>query len=269
MRYFTNLVLLCSIYLITILLGLNTATFILPLMYPPPGEEQVVAPVVSEPQSLTSSLQIFLYILLMTAVMLFLMKRKWGFIIKLALAFSFLFGILFTSVSIVGDIGVLFTVLLLLLFFWRRESIVLSNVVLVFTISGIGAILGASLGFLPALLLMLLMSAYDIIAVFVTKHMVTLAEESKGKYALMFLIPVGERTMGLGAGDLALPLTFTVSVMASHGVGYAIPTAYGGLLGLVSLFYYLQGREKVALPALPPIVLGLLFGYGLTALTLG
>ena len=86
---------------------------------------------------------------------------------------------------------------------------------------------------------------------------------------MMFLVPVGDRTMGLGAGDVALPLTFTVSVFAAHGAGYAITTAYGGLLGLVSLFYYLQGKRDTTLPALPPIVAGLLVGYGLCRLLLG
>jgi presenilin-like A22 family membrane protease len=269
MKYFSNLVLLCSTYLLTILLGLNTAAFILPLMYPPPGVEPTINPVVSEPESVNSSLQIFIYVLAMTAVMLFLLKKKWGLIIKIALLSSFLFGTFLTSASIIGDSSIIFTILLLILIIWKRDSIVLTNLMLVFTISGIGALLGSSLGFIPALAFILLMSLYDIIAVFVTKHMVTLAEESKGKFAFMFLIPVGERTMGLGAGDIAMPLTFTVSVMASHGAGYAIPTAYGGLLGLTWLFYYLEGKEKVALPALPPITIGLLTGYLMCKLILG
>ena len=269
MKYFSNLVLLCSIYLVTIILGLNTAAFILPLMYPPPGGEQVLEPIVSEPESVGSSLHIFLYILAATAVMLFLLKRKWGAVIRIALFFSFLVGTFFSSTSIMGDLALVFTPLLIILIMWRRDSVVLANVVLVFTIAGIGALLGSSLGFTPALVLILLMSLYDIVAVFITKHMVTLAEESKGKFALMFIIPVGERTIGLGAGDIAMPLTFTVSVLASHGAGYAIPTAYGGLLGLVSLFYYMQGRGNVTLPALPPITAGLFIGYLMCALTLG
>ena len=269
MKYFNNLVLLCSTYLITVLLGLHTASVILPHMYPPPGVEQTIAPVVSEPESVTSSLQIFIYILLMTAVMLYMLKKNWVFIIKLLLLVSFFVGTLMTSISFIGDLGIVFTLLLLLLVLMKRDSIVVMNTVLIFTISGIGALLGSSLGFTPALALLLGMSVYDIIAVYVTKHMVTLAEESKGRFAMMFLIPVGDRVMGLGAGDIALPLTFTVSVLASHGAGYAVPTAYGGLLGLIWLFYYVQTKEKVTLPALPPITVGLLVGYLLTAFTLG
>ena len=85
----------------------------------------------------------------------------------------------------------------------------------------------------------------------------------------MFLVPVGDRMMGLGAGDVAIPTTFVVSVYAAHGIGYAVPTAYGGLIGVVSLFYYLIDREGATLPALPPITAGLLIGYGLCLLILG
>jgi len=75
--------------------------------------------------------------------------------------------------------------------------------------------------------------------------------------------------MGLGAGDVALPTTFAVSVLAAHGAGYAITVALGGLLGVVSLFYYLLDREGATLPALPPITAGLIAGYGLCLLILG
>ncbi|MBD3387497.1 MAG: hypothetical protein GF416_00585 [Candidatus Altiarchaeales archaeon] len=269
MKNFPNLVLLCSIYLTTILLGLNTGSFLLPLMYPPEGGEQVIAPIVQEPESVTSSLWIFVYIILVTFILLFLLKRRMGFIIKLALFFSFFMGTLFTMVSVLGDWGMIATAAMLALVLWKRESFIVANVALIFTISGIGAILGASLGFLPALVLLVLMSAYDYVAVFVTKHMVTLAEESKGKFAFMFLIPAGDRIMGLGSGDIALPLTFTVSVMASHGAGYAVPTAFGGLMGLVWLYYFIQTKEKITLPALPPISIGLILGFAITKFILG
>ncbi len=269
MRDYRNLVLLCSIYLTTILLGLNTASFILPLMYPPEGQEQVIQPVVSNPEDPASSIHIFLYILVATAALLFIMKKKWGFIIRGALMLSFFMGILFTTSAFVGDYSLILTILILAYAFWRRSDPNTVNIVLVLTISGVGSVLGASLGFTPALILLLLMSVYDVVAVFVTKHMVKIAEESKGKFALMFLIPLGDRVMGLGAGDLALPLAFTVSVLATHGTGHAIPTAFGGLLGLIALYYYLQSKEKAALPALPPISIGLLIGYLMSAAILG
>ena len=269
MRHLKGLVLLCSVYLITVLLGLNTASFILPLMYPPPGEEQIMRPVVENPQDVGSAFWLFGYILAATVVMLVLMKRGWSFIINIALLLSFFSGAFFCLAAIVGDLSPLLTLILLALVIWQRRGVVWPNIALIFTLAGVGAILGASLGMLPVTALLVLLAVYDYISVFITKHMVTIAKESKGKVNLMFLVPVGGRIMGLGAGDIALPTTFAVSVLAAHGAGYAIPTAFGGLLGLVSLFYYLLDREDVTLPALPPIAGGLLIGDGLTRLILG
>ncbi|MFH1055274.1 MAG: presenilin family intramembrane aspartyl protease [Candidatus Altiarchaeota archaeon] len=269
MKYFISLTFLSSTYLLTLILGLNTAAFILPLMYPPEGQEQVIAPVVSNPESMGSSLQLFLYIIIGTAVMLILIKKKLNIIIQAAVGFSLLIGTLFTYSAIFGDLALLLTPLSLILAYLKRDTIVANNMLLTFGIAGIGSLLGASLGILPALALILIMSAYDLIAVFVTKHMVTLAKESQGKFTLMFTIPVGDRAIHLGAGDIAIPLTFSASVLAAKGAGYAIPTALGGLLGLIALFYYILGREKVTLPALPPITAGLIFGYALCLLTLG
>jgi presenilin-like A22 family membrane protease len=269
MEHIKSLVTLSSIYLITVLMGLHTAGYVLPLMYPPPGGEVVIAPVVSSgPESVGSSLEILVYILIATASMLVLIRFGLGFIVNAALFLSLLVGTLFTSLAFFGDYALLPVAITLAAVLWLRDNAVVANTALMLTISGVGAVLGASIGLWPAVVLIVLASVYDFAAVFITKHMVKLAEESKGRFAMMFLVPVGDRVMGLGAGDIALPLTFTVSVFAQNGAGYAIPTALGGLLGLISMFYYLLSRKKATLPALPPIALGLLFGYGLTAILL-
>ena len=136
----------------------------------------------------------------------------------------------------------------------------LVNGILVLTIAGMGGYLGASLHFIPALLLLLGLSLYDIIAVFGTKHMVTLAKEAKGNIP-MFSIPMKRRFMGMGTGDLAIPSVFSVSVLQDFSMNHALFTVVGGMIGLVSLFIYILKREKVVLPALPPITIGLFLGF--------
>ncbi len=254
--------------MLTVILGLVVASQILPLMYPPQGGEALIAPIAGDPQSLEATSTLFFYILFMTAVVLVLMRRKLMIFVKAAVFMSFFTGTFLATTSIFGDVGLLVTFLLLLLFLLRR-TMVLTHILLVLALSGVGALLGASLGVVPAIALVVLMSVYDFVAVFVTKHMVALAEGAKDGVPLMFSIPVGKRTLGLGAGDIAIPTAFTVSIYAAHGAGYALPTLFGGLLGLVSLFYYIMGRKNVTLPALPPIVAGLLIGYGLCVLILG
>jgi len=274
MKNFESLAVVCSTYIITLLLGLNNTTVILPLMYPPAGAEQMIAPLVSNPEDTWSFLPIFGYILVATAIMLLLMKfRRFG-IINIIVWSSILIGA-WTTLGIILDpilfdfSGLIATLLLAIAIYLRKEDAVLTNFMLMFTIAGIGSLLGASLSLTACTLLIIFMSVYDLIAVFWTKHMVTLAKEAKGRLALMFLLPVGDRVLGLGAGDIALPLTYCASVMAEKGIGYAIPTAYGGLLGLVWLYYYIMNKGRITLPALPPITIGLLIGYGMTTLILG
>ena len=135
------------------------------------------------------------------------------------------------------------------------------NAVLVVSLSGVGGLIGASLGIKPSLILLILLAVYDIIAVFGTKHMVTLAKESKDRLPLMFSVPLGKSNLNLGTGDMAIPLIFAVSVLRDHALANAAATAFGGLIGLTILFAYIIHRGRATLPALPPIAAGLIGGY--------
>jgi len=266
---YKSLALLASVYLLTVTIGLHVGATFIPLMYPPAGEEPLIQPVVDDPDSIASSLKIFGYVLIMTAALLLLMKYGLGKIIKLFLGLAFFMGMMMAFVSFIGDYGIILAILLLFLMYYKKDNLFITNITLTFTIAGIGGWFGASLSTFPtAFVLIVVLAVYDFIAVFGTKHMVTIAEGSKDKIPLMYLIPMKDRNLGIGTGDMAMPLTFTVSVFRDYGAGYAIPTAIGGLLGLVWLFFYIQGRDKVVLPALPPITVGLLFGFGLIYTTM-
>ncbi|MFH0927801.1 MAG: presenilin family intramembrane aspartyl protease, partial [Candidatus Micrarchaeota archaeon] len=64
----------------------------------------------------------------------------------------------------------------------------LKNPAAILSSAGVGAMFGFSLGFLPALLFIVALAAYDYIAVFKTRHMLTLAQ-------------------GLGASELSFTIT--------------------------------------------------------------
>jgi len=222
--------------------------------------------VVREPESVESSAQIFIYILIATAALLLFIKFKLDLIIKIFINLAIIGGLLLTLSYILGLIGILMAVTLFALRLWKRENILLMNVVLIFTIPGIGSWLGASLDVLPSLILLLILALYDIIAVFGTKHMVTLAENAKGKIPMMVAIPVGDRHLGLGTGDLTIPLVFSVSLLREYGLANSVITSLGGCIGLIALFLYTIRKKDVVLPALPPITAGLLLGFGLSLL---
>lgn len=219
-------------------------------------------PVVENPEDPASTLEIFVYILISTVALLLFMKYKLDHAIKLIVYTGLFVGLCITLWGLLGFAGALLAIPVFILAYWKRQNLTVVNVLLIFSIPGIGSWMGASLAFIPSLILLIGLAGYDLVAVFGTKHMVTLAEGAKGKLPLMFGIPVGERVLGLGTGDLAIPLVFSVSVLRDYTITQAIATSLGGLLGLAALFFYIINKKDVVLPALPPIALGLLLGFG-------
>ena len=213
-------------------------------------------------QEITSVIPIFAYIIVVTALLLVLIKYRLGKIIPLIVYLGLFGGLLFTLSGLFGQtLGAIATIIFFAYAIWKRNNMQVTNIMLIFAIPWIGSWLGASLSFWPALILLVGLAIYDLIAVFGTKHMVTLAEEAKGKIPLMVGVPAGERMMGLGTGDLAIPLMFTISVLADTNLTTAITTSLGGLLGLTLLFAYILNKKDVVLPALPPLAAGLILGY--------
>ncbi len=221
---------------------------------------------IENPEDPYSSLQIFAYVIVSTAILLLFIKLRLEKMIKLFINVAILFGLNITLSSFIGGIAILPALLLVLLRLWKSENLLLMNIVLILTIPGIGSVLGTHLGPVPSLILLFILAVYDIIAVFGTKHMVTLAENAKGKIPLMVAIPVGDRYLGLGTGDLAIPLVFSVSLLREYTIMNSVMTSLGGCLGLIALFIYTTRKKDVVLPALPPIAAGLLLGFGLSLL---
>jgi len=162
-----------------------------------------------------------------------------------------------------------------------RRNFTVMNLTLAFAIAGVGGVLGSFMGFLPSLLLVLALGTYDIIAVFKTKHMIKLADQSRlRKMPVMFEtsskgIKTGPRKgvkeeediLGLGTGDIAIPLIFFVGVLRTfHNWIPVIGAVIGAGVGLGITIYYVTTVKRVALPALPPIIGGSVIGLGISLL---
>jgi presenilin-like A22 family membrane protease len=283
MKYLKSFLLLVAIYVLIQGLGLWLAGGGLWVTegYVEQIKENPDQGVVQNPESPEAAGQLFLYILFGTGLLLLLIKYHLELAMKVAINVAIFGGLWLTLGRIINlfatdiylgadlgsmtvTLGCLFAVALFLLRLWKPENAMLMNFVLICTVPAIGTWLGASLGLIPALLFLIGLAVYDVVAVFGTKHMVTLAENSKSNMPLMFAIPVGERTLGLGTGDLTIPLMFTASLLRQYPLTTSIIAAAGGLIGLTALFIYTTTKKDVILPALPPIAAGLLLGYGLS-----
>lgn len=164
-----------------------------------------------------------------------------------------------------------------------KRNFLVSNFTLALAIAGAGGALGSFMGFIPALLLVLALGTYDIIAVFKTKHMVKLADESRlREMPIMFEISstdikTGPRKgvkkeediLGLGTGDIAIPLIFFVGILRTFQSWTPVLGAVlGAMVGLGLTIYYVTRVKRIALPALPPIIGLSVIGLGISLLFL-
>ncbi len=241
------------------------------------------------------------YILVATAALLLLMRfyRKPGIfrlmeavVILMATGYV-LFSVLSTALPSVNPNSLLIFAALATgaLIIAKNIRPGLRNFLAVSSSIGVGILIGSN-GFYLAYFLMLLITIYDYIAVFVTKHMLTMANEISSKN-LAFLIgstdyeaipkkylskkdiaeykkqarptdpivknlvkngifPVVSQVQ-LGTGDLALPLMLSVSAYISFlSYSAAVMIALGSTFGMIFTMYLLK-RYKVALPAIPPL----------------
>jgi presenilin-like A22 family membrane protease len=166
----------------------------------------------------------------------------------------------------------------LLIFWWIKNPIVLNqNLLIIFSLAGIGATLGLSLKPEAVILILIILSIYDFIAVYKTKHMVKIAAdmieagtilglvfpfEPRGFLKSTKEVRAGEgRFLILGGGDVAFPLIFSVSLL-KFGILKSFMVAIFSLLGLFANFLlFIFQKERKAIPALPLIFLFSIIGY--------
>lgn len=173
------------------------------------------------------------------------------------------------AVAIIGTSAAVFM-------YYAARSVLLFNVLLIVGCAGIAANLGGAMRSTGAAVILAFLAVYDIVAVYVTKHMIEMAESMlrrKVFFAMIVaerpadvLLPVTAVTRGsgftfFGTGDLILP-TLLVTTVAKHDVAGAFAVSIGALAGVAALFFFFTMRpNRTPMPALPPIAVGALIAY--------
>jgi len=170
----------------------------------------------------------------------------------------------------------------ILIFWWlKKPSILIQDLCLISGIAGVGSILGLSLAPQIVVLLLVIFSIYDFIAVYKTKHMVKMAKEMiESKAILALVVPPnilglrasleeikpGGKFLILGGGDIVFPLLLCVSLIP-FGILNSLIVAIFALMGLlVGFLFFLSQKVRQPIPALPPIALFSILGYLITRL---
>jgi len=215
-------------------------------------------------------------------VILFLVPRQ-ALKVVLKIIFLFLFGwgmfvALAFSLPVAAALGIAVVAALLWLFMPR---IWLHNLLLVITLASMGTVFGVFFAPWTAILFMLVISVYDILAVRFGYMMWMVKRLSVSDTLPAFVIPKtisgwnmdmrkarifddeSERDFSvLGGGDIGFPLLLVVSVFFAHGFTRSLLVAGFSLLGLAAAYWVqrklLKGKPT---PALPPISLLSIIGY--------
>ncbi len=221
--------------------------------------------VFENPEDVSNSFLYFALILLFTALVL-LLSRSEKFLSGLIYTLT-LVSIFYVLVPFM-DVFALFAAVLITAALIKKPHWLIVNISAFLLAVGIAAMFGISLEPLPVIVLLVILTAYDAISVYKTKHMLSLAESiTKINAPMVFVIPRGEEKMLMGVGDVVIPAILAVSAQrftSSPEIAFiklsALFTILGGFLGLLLLLILME-RRKGAQAGLPFINTGAVLGF--------
>lgn len=262
------------------------------------GETLVLPPdlantqILNTPEFITIG-QFIISFLFATLFFLILIKTKHG-----TALFRFIFLVaLFAGAQVIfrvwvsQELSIAFAFLLVIARY-VFPRVIIHNFAIIIAITGIAVNLGMNINPPEAIFILIAISVYDFMAVYVTGHMVSMLKGtiSMGTIFAM-IVPQNLRDMAekvsnvgkekeknflnpslqkretghdfvyLGGGDLAFPLVMVVAAL-KIGLYSAIITAAGALVGLLALnILFASQKERKPMAALPPLAAFSILGF--------
>jgi presenilin-like A22 family membrane protease len=202
-------------------------------------------------------------VLFATGLILLARKFRFEMLMKIWFYFAFTICVAVTlSAFVEGWIAFILAGLLVLLKF-KEADLFVHNLVEILLYGGLVALFAPIFSMWSVAVVLVMISVYDIIAVFVTKHMITLAkfQEKLGIFA-GFLVENKNEVAILGGGDIAFTLLFAAVVLKSYGWFNALFVIYGAAIAITVLM--IIGEKKKYYPAMPFVTAGSVLGFLLT-----
>jgi presenilin-like A22 family membrane protease len=247
----------------------------------------------------TSFIPLFIAIIIGTLLVLILIKYNFFLILKIWFFLVIIITLAFAFAAFLPEMYAFTLALIIALWKMLRPNIVIHNLSELFIYGGLAAIFVPMLNIFGAFMLLAVISIYDIIAVWHTKHMVRMAEfQTKAKVFAGLFIPYGKhnaiahpskalkatpskkmpkedhvehhvpvKVAVLGGGDMGFSLIFAGVVMKEamlslpHAQAF-LSTLIIPLCAAIALYALLMYGEKDKFyPAMPFISLGCGVGY--------
>ena len=230
---------------------------------------------------------LFIYFIVVTCLFVFLIK----YVKNSGLFFRVIFiVVLFTGAQVFFSIffNQIVSAILAFIFVCCRyyyPTIWLHDLAIIIGIGGLAGSWGVGFSVTSMIIILFVLSIYDYVAVYKTKHMVKMAQ-SMIKYQAIIAIIIPEHVrdylinlnefspskggfMILGGGDLALPSLFLVSVLSQYTIYHSLIVLFFILLGLFVMHYaFISQKNRKAMPALPPLAIFSIIGFIVSLLIL-
>jgi len=225
----------------------------------------------------------FSFLLVTFFVLLFVFYKKAGKFKEIIYKGIFILTVFWGGMTVLDLFMQVFLAILImgiLIFLWLEKPMIwVHDTLMVLGLAGAASFFG--LGFEPSVVVILLVifSAYDFIAVYKTKHMVLMAKDMVDKRVILgFIIPKeikyfkerlatvkpGGNFMILGGGDVVFP-NLLAAAMIPQGFLQALIIVVFSLFGsLFSYYLFTNQKDKEPIPALPPVALFAIIGYFIT-----
>ncbi len=208
----------------------------------------------SNQQSQTMNIfNIIVGVIVISLLFLFFMKVKESKVLKIWMIFSYLVATAIPFYLIFNSMIIGFAISGLIIFLrFKFRNLVFHDIGEFLAYLGVVMLIAPLFEPVSAVILLVIFSVYDLIAVFITKHMVKMVKESSkiGILPAMLFRYHGEGSL-LGGGDMIFPAILSSSFWAYGLYSTAILSALGSTIGV--LFLFLVGKRKKPYPALPSI----------------
>ena len=207
-------------------------------------------------------LEFMAYILVATAFAFLIAYFGLAVLWKIIFFLSVFFCLTIAFGAFVPDNFALLAALIFTILKTLRLSSILYNFTELFIYGGLAALFVPSLSLYSISILLVLISIYDAIAVWKTKHMIKMAKfQAKAKMFSGLLIQYKKRVAILGGGDIGFPLIFSGVAFNSLGNQALIIPVFATLALLILL---MQSNKNKFYPAMPFLTAGCFVGYLIT-----
>ena len=254
----TTLMIIITLFLVAQFVGLSINTHYfssdLPYGLKPPDVDESFSPW-------------FFVSMLIAVTLIFMLLRKFRFemLMKVWFFMAFVITVSITLSAFISSWIAMIIAIVLIILRLRERDLIIHNTTEVLVYGGVAAIFAPILSYWSVILLLILISIYDFIAVNITKHMVKMAkmQESLGIFSGLIVVNKNEVAI-LGGGDIAFTLLFATVALRDFSPLSAYAVVYGATLGILALM--ILGQKKKFYPAMPFVTVGSLLGFGLSLL---